>query len=384
MQRHRYVVLDSYRFIAAIGIVIYHFEAHFSPFITHPRDALDRMQSLVDLFFVLSGFVLMHTYGHGLTSFSTYRTFLRKRLARIYPLHAATLAICVALFVIVSVFGIHVRDPSVIDMRLLVPNLLLVQAWGFIDRSGLDSPSWSISAEMFVYLLFPAFVALAGRLRPVPTLVVAASTAAIIEAVRLKAGMTSGAVATFDFGMLRAVPMFLAGIATYDIVQAAPAGRPISWLLPHGLFAAILVLMMVKAPLYLIDALYPLLVGLVALAERGGRPTRLASPALVRLGNASFAIYMLHAFIQIGCVGVIRHTGWTGALELTLVGVAGTVLIVAVGLVSFTLFETPMRRRFSGSARREATPDALRPVVSAPLPGSRTRPTEASDIAAVS
>ena len=78
----RYVVLDSYRFIAALGIVIYHFEPHFGVFRPHQTEVLDRVQSLVDFFFVLSGFVLMHTYGTRVDDLGSYADFLRKRLAR--------------------------------------------------------------------------------------------------------------------------------------------------------------------------------------------------------------------------------------------------------------------------------------------------------------
>jgi peptidoglycan/LPS O-acetylase OafA/YrhL len=350
--RHRYAVLDSYRFIAALGIVAYHFEGHFAPFIAHPREVLERFQTLVDFFFVLSGFVLMHTYGARIQGGAAYRDFLRKRFARVYPLHFATVMLCVALYGAVTMLGIVVRDPSIIDMRQLLPNLLLIQAWGFTDRPGLNIPSWSISAEVFVYLLFPLFVGLVLRLKAALALVVAVAIAVLVEAVRLQIGLPSGSLATYDFGMVRAVPMFLAGIATYQIVTATPP-RPVSWLLPHGLFAVIIVMMLAKTPAYAIDFLYPPLVGLIALAERGRQPTLLGSRAFTRLGDASFAIYMIHTFIQIACVGLVRHMGWTSGPALVLVAVAGSALIVGLGIASFHLFETPLRRWLSGVQRRD-------------------------------
>lgn len=344
----RYSVLDSYRFIAALGIVAYHFEAHFGVFLPHPTHWLDAFQTLVDFFFVLSGFVLMHTYGARIRSLAAYGDFLRKRFARVYPLHAATLMLCVLLYVVVKLAAIPVRDPSIIDMSLFVPNLFLVQAWGITDHPGLDSPSWSISAEAFVYLLFPLFVLIATRLKPVLALGVAILVAGLIESGRAAAGLPSGALATYDFGMLRAVPMFLAGIAVHLFVTARPA-RPLSWLLPHGLFAAILVLMVVQAPLYAIDLLYPLLVGLIAMAERGGRPTVLQAKPMVRLGDTAFAIYMIHTFVQIACVGLVRHLGLTSRPDLILVALGGTLLTILVGLASCHFLERPMRRKLAGS-----------------------------------
>lgn len=349
-ERHRYAVLDSYRFIAALGIVAYHFEAHFAPFLSGPHGVLEDFQTLVDFFFVLSGFVLMHTYGTRVKSWTSYLDFLRKRFARVYPLQFATVMLCVLLYAAVTVFKISVRDPSIIDMHLLLPNLLLVQAWGFVDHPGLNSPSWSISSEAFVYILFPLFIVVVRRSRPPLTLCLAVLIAILIEATRRAFGLPSGSLATYDFGMMRAVPMFLAGIATYQIVVECPP-KPMSWLIPHALFALIAVMMILKAPEYAIDVLYPPLVGLIATAERGGRPTWLASPTMTHLGNASFAIYMIHTFVQIACVGIIRHMGWTSIPHLILVSVAGTILIVLCGVASFHGFETPMRRWLSGARR---------------------------------
>jgi peptidoglycan/LPS O-acetylase OafA/YrhL len=349
-ERHRYAVLDSYRFIAALGIVAYHFESHFSIFLPHPSHKLENLQTLVDFFFVLSGFVLMHTYGERIDGVARYGDFLRKRFARVYPLQFATLMLCVLLYAVVTSLRIPVRDPSIIDMHLLLPNLLLVQAWGLTDHPGLNSPSWSISAEAFVYLLFPLFVIVARRLRPALTLGLAVLIVVAVETARRANGLPSGSLATFDFGMIRAVPMFLAGIAVYRIVVTRPL-RPMSWLIPHALFGVIVVMMLLKAPAYAIDGLYPLLVALIALAERGGRRTWLASPLVTQLGNASFAIYMIHTFIQIACVGLVRHMGWTSVPALIAVSFAGGAVIVLCGVASSHGFETPMRRWLSGSSR---------------------------------
>ncbi len=354
MPRHRYFVLDSYRFIAALGIVAYHFEAHFSPFTPGPHDRLLALQTLVDFFFVLSGFVLAHTYGTRIRSLRGYADFLRKRFARVYPLHAATLALCVGLYLVVRFAAVPMRDRSIIDMSALVPNLFLVQAWGFLDHPGLNEPAWSISAEAFVYLLFPLLMILAVRMRPVATIALAMLLAALIDAGRRMADLPPGEVATFDFGMLRAVPMFLAGIAAQAFVESRPT-KPLPWIAPHALFAAVLVLMALQAPLAVIDLLYPPLVVLIALAERGGRPTLLAAPGVVRLGEASFAIYMVHTFVQIGCVGFVRRTGWTSLPALWAVASVGTLVIVALGCLSFHFFETPMRAWLSGSPRARRT-----------------------------
>lgn len=359
MPRTRYGVLDTYRFLAALGVVFYHFEGHLSPFRPQPSDVLERFQTFVDFFFVLSGFVLMHTYADRVRALPDYRDFLRKRLARIYPLHLATLAVCTAIALVVALRHVIVRDPSFFDVSQLPENLLLIHAWGTTDRPGLNFASWSISAEFFVYLLFPLFALLVARVRAAGALIAAAGFAVIVELVRAHLGLRPGWLATYDWGALRAVPSFVAGMATCAIVEARPP-RPVRWIWPNALALLVLALALARAPTPVIILLYPPLVGLVAAAERGGRPTLLSSPICRRLGDASFGIYMLHSFVAIACVALVRHAGWSSLPALCAVAVGGALVSIALALASYRFFETPMRRWLGRTPARSARGDTER------------------------
>ena len=209
---------------------------------------------------------------------AAYRAFVRKRLARIYPLHLATIILFCAIGGLVVLLRIPVRDRSFFDLSLLPANLLLIHAWGIVDRTGLNIPSWSISAEWFVYLLFPLLAVMLRRSGAVLALLVAFGLAVAIESVRTAAGMPPGDIATIDFGNFRALPSFLAGMAVFVLVDAMPARR-VPWRVAHGLALCVVVLMLVGASSWLIVALFPVLVGVIALAERGGEPTIFASRA---------------------------------------------------------------------------------------------------------
>lgn len=358
--RHRYRVLDAYRFLAASGVVFYHFENHFQPFLAAPTHVLERFQFFVDFFFVLSGFVLMHTYGGRIGTVAAYRDFLRKRLARIYPLHLATIALFCAIGAATVVLHVTVRDRSFFDPSLLPANLLLIQAWGMTDHAGLNIPSWSISAEWFVYLLFPLLALLVRRSGAPLALLIAIAFVVAIETVRAAAGLPPGDAATIDFGNLRALPSFLAGMATYVLVDAMPARR-IHWPVAHGFAIGVVALMLVSAWPYLIVALFPVLVGLIALAERGGEPSVLASRAGVTLGNASFAVYMIHTFFQVAAVIAARATGWTSVPQLIAIAAVTYGVIVLASVASYRWFENPLRRRLSrGSSSGRIEPQVSR------------------------
>ena len=90
----------------------------------------------VELFFVLSGFILSHVY---------LESFGEKRLARIYPLHLATLLAVGVMGGAALLLGVRMTHP-VLYWPALLPNLLLVNAWGFARDAGWNHPAWSISA----------------------------------------------------------------------------------------------------------------------------------------------------------------------------------------------------------------------------------------------
>jgi len=155
-------------------------------FLAHTRDTLqtrglslpvpDLIQRLflssgrqVDIFFVLSGFILALIYRDwfsGSLTRKSYVKFQQRRFARIYPLHAFML-ILVILFVIAAgvLHANTVNGLDRFDYSTLPAYFLLVQAWGFLgpDPGQWNPPSWSISIEALAYLVFPVFIWLTAR-----------------------------------------------------------------------------------------------------------------------------------------------------------------------------------------------------------------------------
>ena len=117
----------------------------------------------VDIFLILSGFVLGMTYGgyfRGAVTAGNIARFLVYRLARIYPLMAVTSLVCVA----EMLCGLDVWGAPGTSVGTLVANLLLVQAWWGAGHS-LNAPAWSISTEWAANLLFPLLVVVLLRMR---------------------------------------------------------------------------------------------------------------------------------------------------------------------------------------------------------------------------
>ena len=342
----RYVMLDTYRYIAAAGVVMYHNEANFAPFLDGHVERLGRLTHLVDFFFVLSGFVLMHTYGQRVNSVSAYAGFMQKRIARVYPLHFVTTMVFVAAAALFAVTGFQLRDPGAVDTALFGPTLLLLHAWGTTTHPGLNFPSWSISSEFFVYLLFPAFALLLARVRPLGAILIAIAFAFAMDQTRTALGMRSWTLATFDYGMLRAIPTFLAGMAVCVFVRSLPVKR-IPWIFPHLLMGLLFGLMMIEVRADFIIALFPIAVGLIAATERGGARSRLANAFCGHMGDASYGIYLLHMFVQIAAVQVVRKFGLTSPVELVVMSFVVLIVATLLAMASYRWFEMPARRWMS-------------------------------------
>lgn len=354
--------LTSLRFLAALWVVLFHY---------WPKLAVDFTPGLVakgylgvELFFVLSGFILCHVYlqaaGEGRFK---YGGFLWARLARVYPLHLATLLGVGALAGAATLAGFAV-DANVLSWGSLPANLLMVHAWGFAPEAGWNHPSWSISAEWFAYLCFPLFAWAAWRLRARPQ---AAVALAVVLLTTLYAGFERLAgfpltQATIAWGALRIVPCFAFGCAVYLAWRAGAVRRPAAAALAAGLaLAGILTSAALQAPDALTVSLFGLLIlGLAGLQGAAGRV--LSSGPLVYLGEVSYSVYMVCVPWKLLAVnGAAKLLGVEEHLPLG-VWLAVVAAIPLIAMASYHLVEKPARaamRAFADRRRGETGAPAL-------------------------
>src|SRR2546422_841638 len=124
----------------------------------------------VDLFFVLSGFIMMHVHGEEFRSFSIERArrFIGLRFIRVYPAHAVVLLLHVPLFFVAVALGMGVNHDA-FSARSFVLSAFMLNGWGFPGSTGWNLPSWSVSSEWFAYLMFPVLALLVWRVQRAPT-----------------------------------------------------------------------------------------------------------------------------------------------------------------------------------------------------------------------
>lgn len=289
-EKLRFLMLDFYRFLAAIGVVFFHVNSIDS----RAKSVIDvgSFGIFVDFFFMLSGFVLFHNYKDLKLGVASYYTFLVRRVARIYPLHIATMVVLICMSVALSF-------PSTVTYRDIVLNVLLVQAWGLDNKLTLNHPSWSISAEFFCYLLFPFIVVLIGNVRtyvsaPLVLIVFYMFSRPWFPFWEQQGGMYG---ANYDFGMLRALPSFLLGCLVYKIYQQVKISNYIFLYLGISTFLlAAWWMFRLSNPNYIMVLLAFSMLS-TALGERSISYSRRTASVLSKAGDCSYAIYMIHGVL---------------------------------------------------------------------------------------
>lgn len=345
--------LTTLRFFAALWVVLYtawpYLDVSFVPV------AVTKGYLGVEAFFILSGFILSHVYleAAGEKRFR-YGGFLWARIARVYPLHLVTLFGMIGLGVAATVAGLSI-DGSLTDWRALPAHLTMTHAWGLAPSAAFNHPSWSISAEWFAYLSFPAFAFVAWRLRDRPILAtgLAAGLALGLYAVFEPLAGYALTEATFRWGLLRIVPCFALGCALYLVHRRGPVPNA-------GVIALVSALgVMVSASLDLWDPITVLAAGGLILglgALDNARAGVLASRAGVYLGEISYSIYMVFAPVLLLTTNIAeRLTGAADKQFHIIVWLAILAAIPVTAMLTYHLVERPARKALRGiSDRREA------------------------------
>lgn len=334
------------------------------------REVLDLGNYGVMFFFVLSGFVLTWSARPSTTT----SAFYWRRFARIYPAHF------VALLLAIPVFYSFAPDPEQwwvkpLDLGILLLSVVLLQGWSrdpVILFSG-NPAAWTLTVEAFFYALHPWISRLLSPLRSRGALVVAIALVAGAFAVRV-VDLASPAISTssvpfpvlrlaeFAIGMCLAHAMRLGWMPRLrpGVVLAAAAALVVvakvqiiaTWLGPVGTAVQLLTTELVLV-------LCAAAIATVAARDLQRRPSLLRHRWLVRLGEASYAFYLVHATVIYALLAVVGQQpyGWASLVWYPPVFVAALGLAFALHL----LVEKPLERRLRAWGDRRFAARAGRP-----------------------
>jgi peptidoglycan/LPS O-acetylase OafA/YrhL len=361
--------LESIRGIAALLVVLFHMPA-WNPRLHDIRFFLNSYY-MVDLFFVLSGFVMNLNYGNRLHSVGDVARFQFLRLGRLYPVHVLFLLLAVlttaSSWIAATAFGLNMpngsafRDATFTDFAA---QLLLVHSLGFFKIAHpFNLPSWSISVEFYTYLVFGILCLLSHYVLRLSAFIVLAGAALVL----LAFGGDS-------IGNFSEILQCLAGYFLGCLVASFAARHPHA--LPRGstltaLAAMTLFLCVKRNPQFDIAIFFlsALLIMAVVCSRHDYTKRVLGHRSLKFLGLISYSIYMSHIFVLWVCNQFVRvvlrrpeavadgistpQLSLFGALLWYAIAVAATILLSAL---VYKFIEDPFRLKSKEFARRFMTP----------------------------
>lgn len=359
--------LDALRFAAAFFMVVYHYaeNAPVSLFDLHP--ALGRGYLATDFFLMLSGFVLAAAYGQRLADGRIGPVdFLKKRLLRVYPAHLVMVGAVVVLYLGASVAGAPIRNPQWFDWGQLPAQIFLVQAWGLPGKSGWNIVTWSLSALVFCYAVFPFVWRGFTRLKS-PWLGLAAAIGffAAVHAVTTSLLGYPVYQMPLQFGVLRALPLFILGAALAGITASVRLTPTMAGgLTMLGLTA--IVGLQLDGPHNFLTLSAIALVMVAATAWRG------AENRLAKEGAAiSLSLFLTNYVFGVAWFAALRvveaRLGVTGPMLWVLWALA-LPAAVAFAVLFDRLIDRPIQRLIRRRERND--PASSRAKVSAPSPAS--------------
>ena len=352
--------LTGIRGIAAWAVVLYHIRLSLTGLLPAPVIAVFAKGYLaVDLFFILSGFVIWYNYAARIAdgNAGAARLFLWRRFSRVWPLHGAVLAGFAALAAVMIATG---RDASGYPLGELPLHLLLIQNWGLTSALSWNHPAWSISTELAAYLVFPALVLMArwDRVHSAVLLALAALLAGGIFVLFAINGHADLGADIPGLGLWRCLASFAMGCLMCQLWQRWSGVRL------GGVFAGLSCAAIIAASFATglpetawVPAAF--FTGLLALALGRGAVVRLLGcKMLTYLGEVSYSTYLSHyglfILFKLAFVDASLQLGWGG-----LAGYLALVMGMSVAL--YHGLEKPAQRWLNAhpprwAQRREALP----------------------------
>lgn len=304
--------LTGIRGVAAVYVVLHHYLIGLA--MTNPVTTfLAHGYLAVDLFFILSGFVMALNYAHMFAAgwtLPSYLKFLGRRVARVYPLYLAGTLCGFVLVLLGWLEPLHYRGL----FGNLLANIFMVQAWGY--GPSFDGPAWSISSEWAAYLIFPLLLvptlfkkpAFSGLCAVVSIGILVVLT--VLPAHSIHNAQPNAVLDLHDswvaIPVLRCVVEFTLGLVTYRLAASPFALRITrkSFLSIAVAVVALVLLMIPRADFWFV-LLMPLL--LVTLASGDHLPQRLLSSGPAEyLGVLSYSIYLVHELLG-GLIAALHH-----------------------------------------------------------------------------
>jgi peptidoglycan/LPS O-acetylase OafA/YrhL len=330
--------LDALRFLASAFIVIFHFQDWTPTPWLWRNSGLGRGYLATDFFLLLSGFVLARVYGPRLAlNGSSATSFLVRRIARVWPAHILILVTFALLVLVAGAAGIELHNQY--SWKTWPAHAVLIQSWGLGVTCGWNVQSWTLSALVICYTLFPAFWKLLRYLSPLWSAAFGVGLLIIADRVSALLGKHFFALPA-SIGVVRALPIFFLGVAIARLSHKLTHPR-CAYTVAIGAAVCLVGLQVFGR----CDLLSILLIALIVLIA-GSYVPRHPSKVWARAADLSFSLYITHYLV--GSIWFHMLAGFR--IELNSAAVlwaswAGSLVVSVVAAAAFHyLIDSPIQR----------------------------------------
>ena len=336
--------LTSLRFFAALLVLLNHCE-----FLRHSDSILlsnlfhyifSQGHIAITFFFILSGFIMSLSYSDRINNKEvSYIQFYIARISKLYPLHLLTFFLALPLVV----YSVYKGSDT---LKTLLPNLILIQSFIPIREYffSVNAPSWSLSNELFYYLIFPVLILMKNRLLIVIPLIIIIFQIAI-ELLNLPESQKHYLIYIFPISRLLD---FSIGILTYRVFREIndkkiilnSSTMQISSVLLFFVFLLLVELVIGRFNYYF---LYVIPVSILVFSfslKEGVLSKLLNNDKLVILGKASFALYLIHHLV-LRYMFILNHKVFKleGVASDYFMMLSTIVISIALSIIIYRLFE---------------------------------------------
>ncbi|QCP53828.1 acyltransferase [Trinickia violacea] len=342
--------LEGLRGAAALLVVVFHMSLSV-PYLNAARNGY----LAVDLFFVLSGFVISSAYGARLTDVAQFRTFMVRRFGRLWPTHVATTLLyylCVNVGQLKASLAGQTVPYFVPSVKELVATASMAQGLNLFDHFVGTKVNWSAGDEFYVYVLFGALCLLLrgkSRLAAVIALALIGYVIAAWQTLGPNACLTYGHCLdlTYSYGWARCLVGFFTGALIAEYRDCAPLRVLRGRATQVFTFSAVLVFVFIdRMPSIALAAPIVFAALIASLVDDSGPIARLFQTSAAQyLGRISYSLYLGHAVFWVMLRARADLTD-NNAIKLA-TGAVFLLMSFALAHLLNRLVEMPFRQRFN-------------------------------------
>jgi peptidoglycan/LPS O-acetylase OafA/YrhL len=346
----RYLALDGLRGIAALVVVLFHCKG-WPSHLTGNRFVTNSYLA-VDLFFLLSGIVISETYSLKISNLRELYQFVWLRFFRIYPMHFVVLIFFVGIELLkLTMAGVIHSDlppfANKTSYQALVANIFLVNGLHTLDTLSWNEPSWSISCEFAVYLIFGTLAMTSVLYSSIFIIALAIGSIAIYLLPAIRFGNLD---ITYNFGICRCIAGFLLGVTLptlgrFIVRMFSSNARRLAQVI-ISLFIIVAMSLLSGPTVVCVVFMFALLLATL-LEDEGPIAAKLKNTSIQTLGQLSYSVYMIQYPVLIVISFAIRRCYHGGAINSPWIAdifvIAFVLSVVALSRATYLGIESPGR-----------------------------------------